>query len=184
MKVLIFLNVIFLYSFSAFGLEVTTNWNDKYQKEVILNCSADNYSNTCEQVCDSDTKCVIAEKTCFNCLGSSVYLTHLFKQMGQSYRSTGDIADDYSFVDFLLKGEFATLTSKSIYNNVDRFNSAALRDRFQSLCTNSTEYPVVFLESVGERNALGKVRYVTCGDIVFTMTDNPDIDFNNKNILF
>ncbi len=163
---------------------ITTNWNDKYQKSITLTCGEDNYSYTCSQVCGNESKCEIEEKTCYNCLGSSVYLTHLFKQMGQTYRSTNEETDAYGFVDFLLKNEFVTITSKSVYNNVDRFNSSSLRARFQSLCSNNTEYPVVFLESVGKRHDLGKVRYVSCGEEVYRMTDDPDIDFNQKSELY
>lgn len=151
--------VTFLFltiGFSSYALEIQTNWSESSEKSLSLNCG-DN--SACEQFCDGPT-CEVAEKVCKNCVSTSIAMTFAFKEMGRALVATQGL-DPYALFDLLESGNFVSLTSRSIYNLVERFNSSALRQRFRSLCTDGTAYPHAFFE-VSASGSLGAPRMVWC----------------------
>jgi hypothetical protein len=169
---------LFIFSVnSAFALDISTLWDKKYRKKLTLSCSRGE-AHYCETLCEASKLCVIEEKVCRNCIGTSIYLTHIFKEMGRGYRNSGEREGLDAVIDMLQTGKFVTLTSKSIYNHVTRYNDRKLRAKFQSLCPNGAEYPMVFFDRK-RTGKIGEVRYVACatnGKIqVYAMSTDPEV---------
>ena len=161
------------------AVELNEGWSAKFDRIINIQCSADD-ADYCQYICNDEQSCQIEEQFCRNCAGTDLYLQDLFENMGNKYQNSGEVVDLLEFFDFLIGGDFISLTSRSIYNFVDYFDSPALRFRFQTLCNYQNEYPVVFLQTKGASRLPGKVRYVTCADrqgelLVFRMTDYVDV---------
>ena len=138
-KILVLLFVVLCFPLQALTIE--TAWTEASEKELHLYCGED---ETCRQFCAGDT-CTIAEPVCKNCVGTSVTMTYIFKEMGRVY-TTGERLDDYFLYDLFNLQNFVSLTSRSVYNLTMTFNSSALRRQFRSLCDDGTAYPVVFFD--------------------------------------
>ena len=132
-----------LLSGSALSMEMDSRWNYKFEKEVVLTCSEDEFF--CEDLCESKDKCVIKENVCRDCIGSTPYLTHVFNQLGKSIVKS-DAAQVEDLVELLETDSFATISVKSIYNNVDTFGSNKIIDKFGALCDFTADKPIMVFE--------------------------------------
>ncbi len=135
----LFLILLSLFSLSSLGFTLETQWSMASEKSLKVSCNND---SVCERFCNG-VGCAVVEKVCKNCVSTSVAMTFAFKEMGRAIVAKEAI-DPYSLFDLLESGEFVSLTSRSVYNIVERFNSAALKRRFQALCTDGTQYPHAF----------------------------------------
>lgn len=173
--------VISLLVTSSFALDFKTDWNEAFEKSIVMTCSVDD--SKCREICSNETQCVFTEEVCRNCIGTSIYTTHLFKTMGQVYRNNGvEVTTDH-IISLLSSGEFASISAKSIYNHVDKFNSKSLRIRFQSLCSNGAQEPIVILSMNKKTKMLGDVQYVLCQNQSFEMENNPDVVMRSESLI-
>jgi len=147
---------------SAFSIEVTDRFNHRFQKEVILNCGESEYF--CDDLCGKKDKCVIKEKVCRDCIGSTVYLTHVFDQIGRSIVAS-DEAQIGDVLELLKSNRFSVISSNSVYNMVDGMGDKSIERRFGSLCP-SEEYskPVVIFETQEISGLLGQPKLVVCNN--------------------
>lgn len=162
---------------SAFAISYEPVWTEDYKKNVIMTCSEDEFQ--CEDLCGKSS-CIIKEKVCRNCIGSNIRITHIFRDMGRSFTNTGNEVSYYEVLETLGSQHFATFTSKSIYNIVERYDSTKLRLKFQSLCPNEVKYPVVVFSTKKVSRILDKVKFVVCGEKAFEMSSDAIIDSNDK----
>ena len=155
--------VFILLSATTHALHIDTMWTENSKKYLNITCDGE---AICEQFC-TGRACKMQEKVCKNCVGTSIGVTFAFQEMGRSYIASEKL-DDYFIFDLLWSKEFVTLTSRSIYNLVDRFDSMELRRKFRSLCADGTRYPVVFFgtQPSGE---LGEIKAVWCQEGIFRM---------------
>jgi hypothetical protein len=103
--------------------------------------------------------------------------------MGQLFRNEGTEVTPKEFFNFLHTRNFVSITAKSVYNNIERFNSQELQQRFSILCPNETETPIVFFALDPISHELKKVRYVACRDednstVIYRMTNDAQLDLN------
>lgn len=155
--------LIFLFLIqTAFAVEVSDRWNYKFQKEVVVNCGESEYF--CDDLCGKKDQCVIKEKVCRDCLGSTVYLTHIFDQIGRSIVASEE-AQIEDMIELLRTKRFSAITSTSVYNMVDAMGDKKIEKRFASLCP-SEEYknPVVIFETQEVSGLLGKPKLVVCNN--------------------
>ena len=136
------------------------------KKEVLLSCSQDEYF--CDDFCGVKEKCLIEEEVCRDCVGSSIYLTHLFNNLGKSIVSSGESAQVEDLLTLFESGSFATITAKSVYNHVDYFNGKKIQAKFSALCeTDDSDGAILVLET----NPISKIpqgaRYLICGEEFF-----------------
>jgi hypothetical protein len=170
MRLFIIISTFLTAQVMAFEFKV--DWNEKYQKVVELSCNED--ITLCREICEDEKSCEFREKACRNCIGSTIQMTYIFSEMGRSFINTGVEAKVDDILDLIQTKKFVTLTSRSIYNHVDRFNGMELQNQFRSLCSNEVKYPVVFFSK--ERNGrIGSVKYVSCGNQVFEMSQNSEV---------
>jgi hypothetical protein len=152
-----------LATFKANALNFKSNWNFKFEKELIISCNEDEYY--CDDLCLNQKVCVIKEKLCRDCLGSTPYMTHIFNQIGKSIVSTEEDVLMEDVFDFIKGENFATLTSRSVYNSVDRFNSELMQEKFRSLCVSGdVESPMMIFATQEVSNLLAKGLYVICNE--------------------
>ena len=183
MKKLIIL--IFIFSLNlASAAKIDNRWNAFFNKEVTVTCEYSHEYAQCEEICGDKYYCVIPEQTCRNCLGTSPYMTHIFKEMGKVYVSR-DLVTDYELIDLLRSGNFVSINSKSIYNQVTKWNSNSLRHKFQSLCQGiKDENPLVFFEMDEISLKLGQVKFVECRENgeskIFQMVNDGDFEINSS----
>ena len=82
------------------------------------------------------------------------------------------------FLDLLKSGDFASMTSKTIYNHVESYNSEAIKAKFQSLC-DGDEYPTVIFKVNPNTKRPQEAKYVLCHKSselkVFMMDNKGDI---------
>lgn len=173
MKLLFLFLALTTFSNCLSAYEVSEFWNDKNQKMVKLSCSEDEV--ICESLCDHQSQCLVPEPSCVDCVGTSIYMTFLFQEMGRYIRSTSQEWDEYSFIELLKEGRFISLSSKSVYNHVDSFNSPALQRRFGSLCPDSTPTPVVFFEQQNS-SKIGNPLMVWCESGLFEVENKAEIE--------
>jgi hypothetical protein len=168
---------------SALALELKTDWTAKFQKEVTLSCS-ESESYRCEEICNNKKECHFKEKTCRDCIGTTTLMTFIFREMGRNYTSNHIEVDWTHVVETLEHGKFATLTSKSIYNQIDRFDSRSLREKFQSLCPTLVEYPVAFFNVEASSGRISTPDFVVCGSNVYSLELNPEVTVEKSINLF
>jgi hypothetical protein len=153
-----------LLSGSALSIELDSRWNYKFEKEVILTCSEDEFF--CEDLCESKDSCVIKESVCRDCIGSTPYLTHVFNQLGRAIVKS-DEAQVEDLVELLKSEHFSTITSKSVYNHVDRYGTDKLADKFGALCDFTADKPVMVFEVKEVSNLMGTPKFLVCGSEIF-----------------
>lgn len=146
-----------------FAFEISTKWSDSANKYLELSCRN---SYECQEFC-AGGQCQVQEKVCRNCIGTSISMSYAFQEMGRAYVSSYEL-DEYFLFELLSRGEFVSLTSRSLYNLIDRFDSLVLRRKFQSLCRDGTQYPVVFFDATAA-GELGEIQAVWCKSGVFKM---------------
>ena len=142
--------LLMMISFQVSAVSLETVWTMSSEKELHLYC-AQTEDETCLQFC-GDESCIVSEPVCKNCVGTSVTMTYIFKEMGRVYIA-GEKLDDYYLYDLLNNQNFVSLTSRSVYNLVYSFNASSLRRQFRSLCNDGTAYPVAFFS----KNAAGEI---------------------------
>jgi hypothetical protein len=94
-------------------------------------------------------------------------MTFAFKEMGRSIVAKESL-DAYAFFDLLDSGEFVSLTSRSIYNLVERFNSNSLKRKFRSLCMDGTQYPHAFFDKTNS-GEFGAPQLVWCNSGIYRL---------------
>lgn len=181
--VLIFSLLLSTLSFSA---EIENRWTAYYTKELTITCEYDH--TMCEEVCGDRYFCVLPEKPCRDCMGTGPYMTYIFSEMGRMLVSGNEVSD-YELIDLLKSGNFASINSKSVFNQFTSFNSPQLRKQFQSLCSEiNDEYPLVFFEVDSVSYKLGEVKYVYCRDgkdsKILEMNNSGSFNLNLDNSLF
>ena len=170
----LFVLIIKLNSVNAF--DVHEAWSDQNKLHLKFQCQS--IDRFCYNLCEQDDKCLIEEKMCFNCVGTGLLLNAIFEQMGVLFQSTRDEITNYELIDFLNQKNFVSFTSRSAYNQIDSYDSPAIKARFQSLCEGLVDYPVVLFELNNVTHAISRVKYVLCNDRIFRMSDSPEVILN------
>lgn len=162
-KFLTLITALFIFSLSSFAVTVETQWSEASEKSLLLTC---NENEVCRQFCEG-ASCEVPEKVCKNCVSTSIAMTFAFKEMGRTIVST-EALDAYALVDLLQTKEFVSLTSRSIYNLVERFNSNSLKRKFRSLCADGTAYPHAFFNKTAS-GEIGAPQLVWCESGVYRL---------------
>ncbi len=149
--------LLFFVSMPSFALQLETVWTERAEKNLSLTCEGE---ETCVRYCQEKESCTVVEKVCKNCVGTSLAMTFAFNEMGRSLVASEKL-DDYALFDLLEKNSFVSLTSRSVYNLVERFDSSSLKTKFRSLCEDGTRYPVVFFGKTAS-GEMGRVQAVWC----------------------
>jgi hypothetical protein len=152
-------------------------WNQQNRLQLEIRCDSTN--RLCNDLCQHNDYCKIEEKICINCVGTSMLMNSIFEQMGMKYRSTNEEVSSYELIDFLNNKNFVSFTSKSIFNQIDSYDSPALKSRFQSLCSENVAYPLVIFELNPNSFMPRSVKFVICGEKIYRMSDLPEILTNN-----
>lgn len=150
-------------SFSAQALYLETQWSEASEKSLLVTCNED---AACEQFCDGES-CEVKEKVCKNCVSTSISMTFAFKEMGRAIIAKEPL-DPYALFDLIASGSFVSLTSRSVYNIVERFDSMALRRKFRSLCNDGTRYPQAIFDTLPS-GAIGAPHLVWCESGLFKL---------------
>lgn len=175
MKVFLAFNIFLLLSSNIFSIEVKTNFTEQFEKEILLQCSEDEIF--CNEICQKNN-CIIKEKICRNCIGNTLELSYIFTQMGKAFTSGEEVAIE-TFLETILTEDFVSLDSKSIYNNIFRYNNFRLQTSFRSLCPEYVETPVVFF-STNEIGEIFQSKFVVCQNKVFSLNHKSDVSFGEN----
>lgn len=136
------------------------HWNDQYQKELHITCSAQ--EEFCKVICDASSFCVIEEKSCTSCIGSNLPMHHLFTELGRSVRSHLNPVSFDSLANLIKSGNFATFSARDVYNVIDGYSSIGVFKKFESLCPGESLTQLIFVELAPLSRRLHKVKYVSC----------------------
>lgn len=154
--------------FEPSKINVTPVWNKEYRKSVEFSCSGD-LSYLCHRMCEGESSCSIAEGVCKDCVGTTIDLTNLFKNIGLTITSTEKV-QGLGLVNIVTSNNFVTFTSKSIYNIITSYDSKGMKRQFSSLCSDGTEYPVVFASVYSKTRELISFNYVACNDGIYELS--------------
>lgn len=166
---------LLVFNSHSFAFQVTPNWNAKFEKEITIECSE---PAQCLEICDEEKSCTVKEETCTNCLGSDVFLTFIFNEMGRVIQNNQSEILATEVIDLIKSGFFTTINSKSVYNHVDSYNSLSLRRKFRSLCSDSTQYPLVFISQDNRNRKLDEILFVQCDNGFYQL----EIDYNQDTL--
>lgn len=175
-----FLVLTFLaFSSLAHSFTLETRWNYKFEKETVFTCNSE--ETLCQDICLKD-KCVQKETICRDCIGSSIYLTNFFTQIGKSIvKSDETMVEDLR--DLVLDESYVTIDAKSIYNHVTAFNDLEIRTKLQSLCLPLVdEKPIVVLKTNKASKLIQKALFVVCKSgetsTIFHLDNNGGVEVN------
>lgn len=175
-----FLKVMIISFFSlniaSAHIDVRENWNSSYKKEVVITCSED--ETFCDSVCGKTNQCVIPEAPCTNCIGSTLIMTFYFQEMGRLVQNNTEEVNFYDVTSLILQRGFVSLSSKSIYNHIDNFNSLSLQRKFRAMCNDGTRHPVVFFNKL-DNNEIGRPEFVWCESGFYAVEINSNIDLDS-----
>lgn len=161
-----------------FGLELKEFWGENFTPFLKLKCLEDNQA--CQLTCENESSCMIPMPLCIGCVGTSIITTFYFEEMGRALNRSNRTIDLYSFTDFIQEENFIILSSKSIYNHVDSYDSPALRRRFRSMCPEeNTQDPLVFF-SRQQNLEIGTPLFVWCKSGVYEIDRFEDIIYDPK----
>ncbi|MCK5882767.1 MAG: hypothetical protein KAG61_03695 [Bacteriovoracaceae bacterium] len=174
--------ILLIMSINTFAIQVNTGWTKNFKKILSVNCSEDD-GHLCANLCENYSSCEVEESYCRNCAGDNLFIKYLFKELGNRIQNGGDAVPADTFLEFIKEGNFTSLTSKSIYNFIDRYNSFATKEKFRSLCPNPTEYPIVFLGVNEVSRSPESIRYVACSNSeqsaeIFNLKKIYDVEVN------
>lgn len=159
----ILITICLLLSTPVFALTVSSDWTAEFKKVVTVNCSEDD-GYQCANLCEDYDKCEVNEGYCRNCAGDNQFIKYIFREMGNRIQSYAAPVNMTFFIDFIGEGNFVSLTSKSIFNFIDKYNSFSTKEKFRSLCPSPTEYPIVFLEVNPVSRDAERIKYVACSN--------------------
>ena len=161
MKKLILTILLAAISSSTFAITYESAWTQDFKKVLNVTCNSDD-AYLCADLCGEYASCQVREKFIKNAGGDNLFLRHFFNEIGTSLVNAETKIDNELFIAYLKRGNFATIDSRSIYNNIDKFNSFALKEKFRSLCPEPTEYPIVFVSVDHYTRELKGVSAVAC----------------------
>ena len=152
--------ILLFWTTQASSYVLKESWDYKFKKGLILKCENE---SLCIDFCGKEDACKISEGPCWNCIGTSVYLTHIFKNMGRIFFNSEVEIEEEEFFSFLKSGRFVSFSSRSIYNHISKFDEEEIQNKFNSLCNfSSRKGPIVFFDVQGNSRKLGHARYIIC----------------------
>ena len=179
--------LIFLISCTS-GLHAqvfTINWNENFQKEIMMTCSAEEVF--CEKFCSAASTCLFQEGFCRDCIGTSLRLNHILSELGQSIQNSGERADVPSFMSLLKSQQLISLTAQDVYNVIDPIQSIKTLKKFEALCPGESLSQIMFIRVNPKSRRLEKPEMVYCdfGDHVelYRLFSQPKViiqDINNS----
>ncbi|GEM_PF-1719755 len=161
----IFFTLALCCTFEVGSFEIAPFWSDDFVPHVKLTCQNDEEFAYCNQLCGDESECLIEEGFCRDCAGANLALREIFLEVGDLFVRSIYPVSFGAFAKFLKQGDFVTLTSKSIYNFVDYYDSEAVQAQFQQLCNEKDEYPVLFLKVDHYSRLIEKIEYVVCRNL-------------------
>jgi hypothetical protein len=184
MKIYIAL-VIFSLNFNLKAFEsIASNWTTYYSKVITITCNTQqtNTMNACTQLCGDELQCHIYEDFCHSCLGTELFMTNLFRDIGTKIIPSNEY-NKASAIELISSGNFVTFDSKSIFNLLGSYDNSRLRQNFQSLCTDGTERPIIFTKVDYKRRPI-KNEFVWCKNGLKNLRNIAenfhDLNFNNS----
>lgn len=154
---------------ASHALQVNSYWDQNFQKSLSVDCALDNKTAVCRRLCGQE-KCVVKEKVCRNCLGRDILISHSLQEIGRNLQiNRKSQVDEQELIKFLKQKSFISLTSKSIYNLLYRFNSRLFQNQFKSLCPKGDAEGTVIFFARQKTGEIGQGRYVFCHSQFFPL---------------
>ncbi len=162
MKSIVCLTVV-LFNLTAFSqVRLSVKWESDYKKYLTLKCGEKN--RVCRNICKANI-CKIEEKECFNCVGTSIFMTNLFQELGRTITSNLSSYYTKGKIYEAIEGNKIFMTSKSIYNIYSKYNSRKVQRQFSKLCrTKSVEDPILVIDVFEGTNEPYQPSFVICQD--------------------
>jgi len=178
LKLFKILLIFILTSNNAYTISLKSGWDFTLKKSLKISCG-ENEEFFCEQVCGKEGFCSIREKFCRNCAGDNLFLKDFFNQLGIKYHNSGEEVSPYEFIDFLLLGNFYSLSSRSIFNLNTTYNHPKIVKKFKQLCGEQSLDQIVFLKLEEHSRLSREVKYLACQSQVglkfYYMSSRPEI---------
>jgi hypothetical protein len=161
--------------------EINIHWNDDFRKEISIMCPEDHAF--CSNLCGSDNTCILEEGFCRNCIGTGLKVYRFISELGKTIKPKIEINQSEEVIPFLKNGNFATLTSRDVYNVIDSFDSLAVIRKFESLCPEESLSQIVFFELAPLTRDIRRPHFVYCELIekvsFLGLSSSPDIEDKN-----
>jgi len=166
MKFVLLLSIVF--SSYSYAYKIESKWSSDYTKSTIVTCSEEEYF--CMDLCSEPLECIQPEGYCKDCASTGIFSTNIFKYIGLSIVNSNVRVIDSTVEELIRSKEFITLSSKSIFNHLTRFNSKALQRQFISLCED-TEYPHIIISVTKISRTPINAKYVSCNNGLFELKE-------------
>jgi hypothetical protein len=166
-------------SLNLFSQTISVNWNQQLRKEIDVSCSL--HEEECIHFCAGHQACKMEEKFCRDCIGTSLWMSHLLDSLG---REITNKKIHFPIKDFFknLKGDkYIAMTPDDIYNVIDPYRSIHVYNKFAALCPEESLSQIIFL-STGLDRKIGKAEVIYCnyinGHAFYELDSSPDLNIN------
>ena len=170
----------------AVALELWPYWSQDFKQWLRVTCDQEEDVPFCTSLCQQPRECVLAQQYCRNCAGTALlYVKDVLDTLGDVYVGTEEQVSRAQVLERLRSGAYITLTSDTVFNYIDTFDSEALQIRFQRLCWDPSKRPVLFLDAHPRTRVVGRVLFVACQDaegrfVAFKVARSHDAELNSS----
>lgn len=152
---------LILFSSQVFGAEFLDKWTETLNHELVLNCSEE--EGLCQNICNKADQCKIKQTTCRDCIGTNLFMSHIFQSFLESYSLTGRELSEAEVSDYLIKNKFVSISGSSPFNVFDDVGSNRFERQLTSLCGGMDSFPLL-LGSLKKNGAIRSIDFLICHD--------------------
>ncbi len=140
MRVIFILALILLVN-TSFAVQFAPLMKAAPKVEVKCNPSEE----SCLSLCQGELECVLDTALCRDCLGSSLFLTELYRSLGRSLLPSHELSIEKLFED--LKDKKLMVIDRRFFLNIfEDHNSFDFKEYYSLLCGHQDSMPILFAE--------------------------------------
>ena len=140
MKLLLLLLVL-LGGSNSFAMSFKVQMNPS--PRVNVSCLPS--ENECLSLCDQKSECVIETNLCRDCMGSSLFMTELYRSLGRSLLPEKKLSTE-NILKALKEKQMMVIDRRFFLNIIEDSNSFDFKEYYSLLCDYQDKMPILFVE--------------------------------------
>lgn len=137
----IFFLLILLGSARSYAMNFQVQMNPSPRLKVQCQAS----DKECVELCVNELECVIKTNLCRDCLGSSLFMTEMYRSLGRSLLPAKKVSADKVF-KALKENRMMVIDRRFFLNIIEDSNSFDFKEYYSLLCSHQDQMPILFIE--------------------------------------